>query len=284
MAVVIWLFAGGGPPEYSGLVKLLRKHFSDYDFDRQLPQLARKPIGKANRNVPIIRSTTGPDLLRAIAERLGFLLDRRSIEERLDKNTLCDAILVIDDLDCRIWNGEPCNIVNSIGFQSLRDYYIQRVRDSLENAKQLLDDNTKQRLDEIGFAPTIVVGFASPEIESWIVADWGNCRHRDFPQHRWIKMRNWLRDEAKVDFNHPETYGEFNPETGVCQFKISEKIVEASIQAETIEDDRRSQNQRYNKGRHSSELLENISLERVQEKCPIFREMYRSLQSLRPGV
>lgn len=144
------------------MVKLLRKHFSDYDFDRQLPQLAHKPIGKANRNVPIIRSTTGPDLLRAIADRLTFLLDRRSVEERLANNTLCDAILVIDDLDCRQWNGEPCNIVNSIGFQSLRDHYIQRVSDSLENAKQPLDEKIKQRLDRIGFAPKIIVGFASP--------------------------------------------------------------------------------------------------------------------------
>lgn len=92
-------------------------------------------------------------------------------------------------------------------------------------------------------------------------------------------MRNWLRDEAKVDFDDPETYGEFNPETGVYQFKLSEKIVEASIHGETIEGDREP-DRRYNKGRHSSELLENISLERVQEKCPIFREMYRSLQSL----
>lgn len=66
--MVIWLFAGGGPPEYSGLVKLLQKHFHHYHFDRQLPQLARKPIGKANRNVPIIRSTTGKDLLKAIAD------------------------------------------------------------------------------------------------------------------------------------------------------------------------------------------------------------------------
>lgn len=70
--MVIWLFSGGGQTEYSGLVKLLQNHFYDYKFDRLLPQLAHKPIGKANRNVPIIRSTTGTDLLRAIADWVFF--------------------------------------------------------------------------------------------------------------------------------------------------------------------------------------------------------------------
>jgi hypothetical protein len=277
VAVVIWLFAGGGPPEYSGLVKLLHKTFRNYHFDRQLPQLV-KPIGKPNRNVPMVRSTTGKALLKSISEQLSFLLERHSIEERLAKNTLCDAILIIDDLDCRRWNGEICNLVDSPGFKEIRNYYVRRVRESLDEAMQNLDENIRNRLSESGFEPKIIIGFASPEIESWIIADWGNCKHRDFSQHQWLRMRNWLRDEAKVDFENPEIYGGFNEETGVCQCKISEKIVEASIQAQTIEND--GELCEYNKRQHSSELLENISMNRIQGNCPIFRLMYRCLQNL----
>ncbi|MGC9525032.1 MAG: hypothetical protein ACP5D7_05775 [Limnospira sp.] len=277
--MVIWLFAGGGPPEYSGLVKLLQKSFHDYYFERQLPQLAQKPIGKANRNVPIIRATTGRDLLRAIAQKLTEILTRIEIEDRLEKNTLCDAILVIDDLDCRRWDGEICHLVNSTGFVNIKNHYINSVKDSIENAKRKLNRNLITRLNEAKFDPQIIVGFASPEIESWIVADWGNLKHRDFPKYRWRKMRDWLIDEARIDFDDPEIYGDFNEDTGVCQFKISEQIVEASIQATRREDDE-IQYQPYTKGRHSSELLEMVTMEKVAEKCPIFREMYRSLQRL----
>ena len=282
--MVIWLFAGGGPPEYSGLVKLLQKSFPDYQFERQLPQLAQKPIGKPQRfpqpnpPTPKIRSTTGRDLLKAISERLSFLLTRNSLQERLTKNTLCDAILVIDDLDCRRWEDSVCNDLNSPGFKKLRSSYHQQIHQSLSSTQEKLDEGMKHRLKQVGFNPKIIIGFASPEIESWIIADWGNCQHRDFPNHQWIRMRKWLRDEAEVDFSNPEPYGGFNPETGVCQVKLSEQIVEASTQAQQSQDS--EQLCRYNKARHSSELLETLSCQRVQRKCPIFRAMYQSLQSL----
>lgn len=282
--MVIWLFAGGGPPEYSGLVKLLQKSFPDYQFERQLPQLAQKPIGKPQRfpqqnsPTPKIRSTTGRDLIKAISERLSYLLTRNSLEERLTKNTLCDAILVIDDLDCRRWENSVCNNINSPGFHQLRHSYHQQIYQSLSSAREQLDEGIKHRLEDVGFKPKIIIGFASPEIEAWIIADWGNCQHRDFPQHQWIRMRKWLRDEAEVDFRNPEPYGGFNAETGVCHMKLSEKIVEASTQAQWPQ--QLEPLCRYNKARHSSELLEILSSQRVQRKCPIFRAMYQSLQSL----
>ena len=281
--MVIWLFAGGGPPEYSGLVKLLQKEFPKYHFERQLPQLAHKPIGKPNRIVPIVRSTTGSDLLRAISERLSFLLTRKSLEERLLKNSLCDAILVIDDLDCRRWEGLVCNDIKSPGFHQIQNNYIQQVTRSLIQAKEPLDERMKNRLDELEFNPQIIVGFASPEIESWIIiADWGNCHHRDFPQDQWDRMRRWLghkdRAQAQVDFKNPELYGGFNAQKGVCQVKRSEQIVEASTQAQISEGV--PQLSRYNKARHSSDLLEKISCQKVQEICPLFKTMYQSLQRL----
>ncbi len=275
--MVIWLFAGGGPPEYSGLVKLLQKQFPDYHFERQLP-LRHKPIGKPNRDVLEVKATTGPALLKAISECLSFLLTRKSLEERLLKNSLCDAILVIDDLDCRRWEGLVCNDIKSPGFHQIQNNYIQQVTRSLIQAKEPLDERMKNRLNEVQFNPQIIVGFASPEIESWIIADWGNCQHRDFPQHQWIRMKQWLRDVAQLDFDNPELYGGFNPETGVCQVKLSEQIVEASTQAQISQEAR--QPYRYNKARHSSEILEKISCQKVQEICPLFKIMYQSLQRL----
>lgn len=280
--MVIWLFAGGGPPEYSGLVKLLQKEFPDYHFERQLPQLARKPIGKPNRGVPIVRSTTGSDLLKAISESLSFLLTRKSLEDLLLKDSLCDAILVIDDLDCRRWDGSVCNEIESPGFLQIHNHYVQQVTLSLDKAKNPLDEWMKNRLDEVQFNPKIIVGFASPEIESWIIADWEKCHHRDFPKKQWDRMRRWLehknRGDAQVDFKNPELYGGFNAQTGVCQVKLSEQIVEASTQAQISEGV--PQPSRYNKARHSSDLLEKIFGQRVQEICPLFKAMYQSLQRL----
>nr|WP_263012353.1 DUF4276 family protein [Laspinema sp. D3c] len=141
-----------------------------------------------------------------------------------------------------------------------------------------MDERMKNRLDEVQFNPKIIVGFASPEIESWIIADWGNFHHRDFPKHQRIRMRQWLRDMAQLDFDNPELYGGFNAQKGVCQVKLSEQIVEASIQAQISEGV--PQPSRYNKGQHSSEILEKISGQRVQEICPLFKAMYQSLQRL----
>lgn len=287
--MLIWLFAGGGTTEYRGLVKLLQKEFPDYHFERQLPYRTQKPIGKPNRVVSTVqstaesvRSTTDSDLLKAISERLSFLLTRKSLEERLLKKSLCDAILVIDDLDCRRWDGSVCNEIQSPGFLQIQNHYVQQVTLSLDKAKNPLDEWMKNRLDEVQFNPQIIVGFASPEIESWIIADWGNCHHRDFPEDQWDRMRRWLghkdRAQAQVDFKNPELYGGFNAQKGVCQVKLSKQIVEASIQAQIPQEV--PQPSPYNKGRHSSDLLEKISGQRVQKICPLFKAMYQSLQRL----
>ncbi|MCT7965559.1 hypothetical protein NG799_04320 [Laspinema sp. D1] len=289
--MVIWLFAGGGETEYDGLVKLLQKEFPDYHFERKLPERAHKPIGKpkrdAHENENKVNATTGPDLLKAISESLSFLLTRKSLEDLLLKGSLCDAILVIDDLDCRQWDGLVCNEIKSPGFLKIQNHYIEQVQRSLDRAKNPLDDWMKNRLYEVQFQPEIIVGFASPEIESWIIADWGKgeerekCQHRDFPEHQWFLMKRWLQDVAQVDFDNPELYGGFNPETKRCQMKLSEQIMEAATQAQIPQEAQKPS--RYNKRRHSSELLEKISGRRVERICPIFKAMYRSLQLLGKG-
>jgi hypothetical protein len=90
MALVIWLFAGGGEAEIRGLVPFLRKHFNKCSFDRKTPVI-RKPGPKPGIQPPGY-GRTGKSLVTEIKERL---------EMALSKGERCDQILIIDDLDCR---------------------------------------------------------------------------------------------------------------------------------------------------------------------------------------
>jgi len=226
---VIWLFAGGGEAEIRGLVPFFRRHFADISFERKTPVI-RKPGPRPGIN-QCGYGLTGRSLVAEIIERLkkAFLMGER-----------CDAILVIDDLDCRDYNNQKSIFINAI-IPLLRGFDISNIH----------------------------VGFSAPELESWIIADWDNsvACHPDF-RRRHERMRHWL-GSANIPFGSPESFGVYDAARDCCDNKLSDLIIESSMRHE---DDRNYP--RYSKANHTPLLLQDIRPEIVKDKCPIFKQLF----------
>jgi hypothetical protein len=245
--MVVWVFAGGGEAEVRGLIPFFEKHFSPQTFDRKTP-IKRKPRGKANKTVsdgteddskPIRGyGKTGKSLIEQIQKELPIALQ--------SKDDKCDVILVFDDLDCR-------------------DHKQQKQK-FLEAIKKI--DNT----DDI----PIIVAFAAPELESWIIADWDNsiAKHSDF-RTRHEKMRYWLSKECKIPFGNPESFSEYDHIRDCCQEKLSELLIEST----TREDDSNVEQIPFSKKEHTPLLIMSINPDIVNKKCPLFRSFYNELRN-----
>ena len=198
MAVVIWVFSGGGEAEVGirnkdkkdegGIIKFLQKNFPTCTFVRKTPARI-KPGPKPGK---IGYGRTGNSLIDQISKELPIALK--------NEPNKCDLILVFDDLDCR----------NPI----------------LQREKFLAAISKIPETDEI----EKFVGFAAPEIESWIIADWDNtiAKHPDF-RNRHERMRWWLSTQRNIPFDNPESFSEYDLTRDCCQEKLSEALVESSI-------------------------------------------------------
>ena len=115
------------------------------------------------------------------------------------KQGQCDLILIIDDLDCR-------------NEQQQKHLFLQTLHNLIGELKI-----------------PIWIGFAAPEIEAWLIADWDNtiARHIDF-RHIHQAMRWSLSAEHNVSFDTPETFSEFDPDKDSCQDKLSDEIIAAA--------------------------------------------------------
>ncbi len=174
---------------------------------------------------------TGKSLASEIQDRL---------PHALGSTEGCSAILVIDDLDCHS--------------EMDRHNQLAKAIDSVEGAGAISN----------------FIGFAVPELESWIIADWDNsvARHEDF-RARHDRMRYWLSTEGKVRFDAPESFGKYNIDKDSCDVKLSEVIIASTMVCEEDQVCRR-----YSKGFHTPALLGKIDPEIVKNKCPIFRRMH----------
>lgn len=233
MALVTWLFAGGGETEIRCLVPFFRKHFPEYEFKRMTP-VKRKP-GPRPGVVLQGYGRTGKSLRDELKSRLKFCLSH----ER------CDIILVLDDLDCRNEVTEENKFLSVI--------------DSIDNSR------TIKRF----------IGFAAPELEAWVIADWDNsvARHPDF-RSRHERMRHWLRTIGEVSFDTPESFGNYDSAKDSCDKKLSDVIIKSTMT--NVEDQNLS---RYSKGQHTPQLLLDIDPVQVKNKCPLFAKWYHFLKT-----
>jgi len=227
--MVIWVFAGGGVSEMKALVPFLNKHFKECAFERKTPY-RKKPGPKPGK--PQTRSSlgrTGNSLAEQIKSELAIALISGS----------SDLILVMDDLDCH----DP----------KTREKLFNNAIDSIPGTAGI----AKQ------------VGFAAPEIESWLIADWGNTFANDIDfRGRHADMRWWLSTK-EVPFDNPESFSELNPATNTCVEKLSGLIIDAT--------ERNEGQERFAKGVHTPRLLMKIDPNTVCEKCPHFRDFYFQL-------
>ena len=238
MAVVVWVYSGGGEAEVRGLFPFLDKTFPGCRFERKTP-VRDKPGPKPNKASSYGR--TGKSLIDQIKQELPLAL-------KAEPNK-CDLILVFDDLDCRD---------------------SQKQKEKIEKIWSEISKKIPECADI-----KIFVGFAAPEIEAWIIADWNNsiAKNSDF-RGRHERMRWWLRTQKKVSFENPESFSEYDAEKDCCREKLSKALVESSVQDEV---DRYKA--RFSKGYHTPLLLREIDPNEVQKKCPLFRELYNYLKN-----
>jgi hypothetical protein len=233
MAVVVWVYSGGGEAEVRGFFPFLAKTFPGCRFERKTP-VRNKPGPKPNKASG--QGKTGKSLIEQIKEELPLAL-------KLEPNK-CDLILVFDDLDCR-------------------------------DSQKEKDEKILPEISKIPECADIkkFVGFAAPEIEAWIIADWNNsiAKHPDF-RGRHERMRWWLSKEKKVPFDNPESFSEYDSQRGCCREKLSQALIDSSVQDEVDRD-----KARFSKGYHTPSLLMAIDPNEVQKKCPLFRELYNYL-------
>ena len=114
------------------------------------------------------------------------------------------------------------------------------------------------------------VGFAAPEIESWLIADWDNTFGNDIDFRSRHKNMQWWLSRNGVSFNGPESFSRFDPAKDTCEEKLSELIIEAS--------QRDGSKIRFSKGIHTPRLLMNINPDTVCGKCPHFRVFFLNLK------
>lgn len=230
----MWVFSGGGEAEVRGFFPFLEKTFPGCRFERKTP-VRQKPGPKANKAGSYGR--TGQSLIEQIKQELPLAL-------KAEPNK-CDLILVFDDLDCRDSETQKSKILSEIS-------------------------TIPECADIKNF-----VGFAAPEIEAWIIADWNNsiAKNSDF-RGRHERMRWWLSTQRKVSFENPESFSEYDSQRDCCREKLSEYLIESSVQDEVDRD-----KPRFSKGLHTPLLLREIDPNEVQKKCPLFRELYNYLNN-----
>ncbi len=203
-----------------------------YTFERKSP-IRNKPGIKPSPGGPRRGyGHTGQSLARQLKQILANAL----------KYETCDLILVIDDLDCRDAKEQTRHFLTAIGEISGTD------------------DIEK------------LVGFAAPEMEAWLIADWDNTIARDVDfRHNHDRLRHWLSTEKQVPFDAPETFSTYDPARDSCQEKLSDALIEAARQYNDVS---------YSKGIHTPRLLQEVNPEVVRSKCPLFQQLYTFLSTL----
>ncbi len=237
MALVrVWVYSGGGEAEYRGLILFLKRNFPHLDFNRQLParpgKRPKSEFRKRPGSIPIDREPgkrskfglTGTSLIEEMKKRLN-----RSGEQ----GDSCDVIFTMDDLDCR--EAERETVVVSEAIESIS---------TLRNK------------------PAVIVAFAAPELESWLIADWSHCfgSHRAF-REKSHDVKKHLHKAFPSLFAAPESFSEWDEARQTCRHKLSDELINAwALYAE------------FKKSTHTPELLLTCRVKRIAAKCPIFRK------------
>ena len=161
---------------------------------------------------------------------------KRQLRAALARGKKCDLILIIDDLDCRDADEQEGRLLQAIG--------------------DVLGTTDIKRF----------VGFAAPELEAWLIADWEGTFAKDVDFRKdHAGMRWWLSHEKKVPFDAPETFSSYDPVKDTCEEKLSDAIIESAWEKGTT---------RYSKATHTPRLLVKADPEIVAGKCPHFNDLY----------
>jgi hypothetical protein len=192
MAVVVWVFAGGGEAEVRGLIPFLEKNFPGCQFERKTPARI-KPGPKPGKVTGY--GKTGKSLIEQITQELPIALQSEPKK--------CDLILVFDDLDCRDVNSQREKFISAIS----------KINESHDIPQY------------IAFAAPELESWMIGDWDNTI------AKHPDF-RGRHEKMRWWLSTQKNIPFDDPESFSKYDQDRDCCQDKLSQLIVDSSISLE----------------------------------------------------
>ncbi|MBS6397275.1 MAG: hypothetical protein KH452_09020 [Clostridiales bacterium] len=260
-----------GYTEAGAMQFFLKKINNEYEYKQYLPNKTIKKKGDAKTIGSSISGLTGEALL----EKVYSIISRH--KEEIGQ---CKAIIIEDDLDGK--------------FHECRESQIE------EYKKAIIDKIYDKLEKEI---PVFIL-YASPEVESWFIADWKNGFEYLYCDSGVV---NDVERNAKLFFSHHlkkyideeilkeyaeniEEYGYFNGE----YIKLSDQLIDAIqtgvkdyIQAMPKANDVyikqivESRNLYYSKKLHGDRMLRNISPDIIAGKCrKYFGNAYSGIQSV----
>ena len=236
----------------------LTKINPDLEFKQFLPNKTRKRKGTPKTINKEISGLTGNSLVNKVCE----IISKHNSEIQN-----CRAILIEDDLDGRFYGMHP-NDVNAYNTK-----IAEKVREALKRPD----------------FPVILL-YASPEIESWFIADWENGFKKLYCNSRIVtsldyRTRQFFATNLKVFINDHvlrqyaddiEEYGWF----GNTYLKLSEQLMKAirtdskqyisqlhGTNREIVDQILDSKELYYNKNLHGDIMLRNIDPVTVSRKC-----------------
>lgn len=257
MVEKIACFLTCGYTEAGVMQSFLRKINGNYEFKQYLPNKTIKKKGDPKTISPELSGLTGEALLEKIYSIL---------EKHRNEINQCKAILIEGDLDGK--------------FHSYNE------EDVIAYKKQIIDCVH----EKLGSNLPVIIMYASPEIESWFVADWKNGFEFLYTGSGIVKdvsynarllfthhLRQYVKNEILKEYaDNIESYGWFEGK----YIKLSDEIIEAvqtkvkeymsgfttinSIQLKEIVE---SRDLYYSKNLHGRTMLRQIQPTIVSEKC-----------------
>lgn len=230
------LFATGGHTEAGGLTFFLEKLLPDHvSLDRRFPAVDKGP-----KRAPRPRPASTDDGVT------GPVLVRRACRILREHPLPMDAILLVDDADCRFF----CERGEAL------DEWTERTTSLLQEA--------------CGQEVPVFLLLMSPEVEAWFVVDLqrGWCHDTTLRElfEQGPSAKKAVKDAVNTVLSEharaPEQYG-CPPLNGSCTHKLSDELRDALL---ALEGRRRA----YSKAIHGPAMLKRIEPEVIRQGCTLY--------------
>ncbi len=263
-------FFTGGYTEAGGMQAFLEKINGKYEFKQYMPNKTKKRKGDAKVIQKELSGVTGEIFLRKVYDILENEKCRNEISQ-------CKAILLADDLDGRFhgWSNEQVNAY-----------------------KQTVIEKICQKLQK---EMPVFFLYASPEIESWFVADWNNgfeafITKSGFVSDVEVKAKQFFAHSLKIyvqdnilkeycleieeyGFRNGKYYKLSDQLIEAVQTKVKESMIHISgVNKEYLKQIQESRELYYSKKGRGEWMLKNINPEIVAQECKrYFRPVYNEI-------
>lgn len=277
-------FFTGGYTESNSMLSFLSKINDKLNFNQLCPNKTKRRKVRGG-----VESVTERNLMDNVSGLTGAGLTKyvyKYLEDYQAEIVNYDAVIIEDDLDGSFFD---------IGSDGLKK--------SAKNAEFMnhCDQIRKNIIQRMGKGPDfpVILFYAAPEIESWILSDWNNSfgyiygpkefQYLTSDENRYFSARfqPYVKENVLGEYNTCiEKYGYFDNQ----YYKLSDKLITSLQQFKVLLSDNNEelpkaigQNQGllYSKKIHGDKMLLHIFPEKVKEKCPLyFSEAFDAIKNL----